>query len=324
MQKRILILLTAVAWLGIAQHAAAEDWEMTPGNPYFPLYKVEKISDRVYTFREGFYRSLFFITGDGVIVTDPLSVSAGKRMLREIELLTDEPVKYVIYSHSHWDHVAGGKPFKDKGAKFISQERCLENFRLRPNPDLVMPDITFDEKYLLKLGDFEIEMHYFGPSHDICLSVGVISPENILWAVDVAPPAGGNNLPFNPTMADVDMYNMVPFFRAVEGLIKENRIKVLMGAHAHFNRVDPPMKGLRPGFVMDGSIGPPDAVTRRRVFWERANEVVASEIEAGTPLEQIPARLADRGALSGLVNDYDAFQAKILFTRLVHMYRTGQ
>jgi len=334
-------LIAAVACLGLAgdagaanwdtktaddweEAAADEDWQMTPGLPYFPYYKVEKISEHVYTFREGFYRSPFFITGEGVIATDPLTVAGGKRMLREIKLLTDEPIKYVIYSHSHWDHVAGGQPFKDEGAQFISQERCLTNFKLRANPDVVMPDVTFDENYTLELGEVSIEMQYFGPSHDICLTVGVIKPENILWAVDVAPPAGGNNWPFNPTMADVYMYNMVPFLRSIEALVKEEGIKMLMGGHAHFNRIDPPMKGMMPGIVMDGTMGPPDSVTRRRIFWERANEVVANEIEAGLPLDEIPAKLSEQGALSELVTDYDEALAKILFTRIVELFRTGQ
>ncbi len=304
--------------------SGTEEWEMTPGISYFPRYKVEKISEHVYTFREGFYRSIFLVTGDGVIVTDPLSVAAGKRMLKEIEKITDEPIKYVVYSHSHWDHVAGGQPFKDKGAQFISQERCLINFETRPNPDVVMPDITFKDSYTLKLGAVTLEMHYFGPTHDICLSVGVIEPENILWAVDVAPPTGGNLLPFNPTMADVYMYNMVPFFRTVENFVKERGIKVLMGGHAHFQRIDPPMKGLMPGVLMDGTLGPPDSITRRKIFWERANEYVAEEIEAGTPMDEIPAKLSGQRALADLVSDYDEALAKVLFTRIVHMFRTGQ
>jgi hypothetical protein len=37
-----------------------------------------------------------------------------------IEAVTKAPIKYVIYSHSHFDHIAGGKPFKDLGATFVA------------------------------------------------------------------------------------------------------------------------------------------------------------------------------------------------------------
>ena len=40
--------------------------------------------------------------------------------------MTDKPVKYVIYSHHHFDHVAGGKALKDAGAIFIAHRRAKE------------------------------------------------------------------------------------------------------------------------------------------------------------------------------------------------------
>jgi hypothetical protein len=62
MGKMRFILFGILICLGVTGHAADNDWPMTPGSSYFPLYRVEKISDRVYTFREGFYRSVFLIT----------------------------------------------------------------------------------------------------------------------------------------------------------------------------------------------------------------------------------------------------------------------
>ena len=31
--------------------------------------------------------------------------------------ITDKPIKYLVYSHHHYDHIAGGKPFKEAGAR---------------------------------------------------------------------------------------------------------------------------------------------------------------------------------------------------------------
>ena len=36
--------------------------------------------------------------------------------------MTKAPIKYVVYSHSHFDHIAGGKPFKELGATFVAHE----------------------------------------------------------------------------------------------------------------------------------------------------------------------------------------------------------
>ena len=62
-------------------------------------------------------------------------------------------MKYVIYTHNHYDHTLGGKIFKDAGAKFVSQENCIDEFRRHPNPALVMPDETYKDKRDLTLGD---------------------------------------------------------------------------------------------------------------------------------------------------------------------------
>ncbi|MGA1873120.1 MAG: Ig-like domain-containing protein, partial [Thermoplasmatota archaeon] len=43
------------------------------------------------------------VTDDGVIATDPLGVESAPLYREAIRAVTDQPVKYVIYSHSHWD-----------------------------------------------------------------------------------------------------------------------------------------------------------------------------------------------------------------------------
>jgi len=40
----------------------------------------------------------------------------------EIRKVTNQPIKYVTTAH-HFDHIAGGKPFKDAGARFLSHKR---------------------------------------------------------------------------------------------------------------------------------------------------------------------------------------------------------
>ena len=73
-------------------------------------------------------------------------------MREEIRKINDQPVKFVAYSHSHWDHAAGGQVFKDEGATFVAQQRCAINFTENPNPAVVTPDITYDDYYKIELG----------------------------------------------------------------------------------------------------------------------------------------------------------------------------
>ena len=78
-----------------------------------------EIAPNLYSFFHRGTRSIFIVTDEGVIVADPVSVDHAKLLRDAIRAVTDQPVKYVVYSHSHWDHVLGGQIFKDEGAEFI-------------------------------------------------------------------------------------------------------------------------------------------------------------------------------------------------------------
>ena len=71
-------------------------------------------TDNIYIFRYGGHQSIFIVTPQGVIATDPISyLRPAKRDIDAIKAVTDKPIKYVIYSHHHYDHIAGGRPFQE-------------------------------------------------------------------------------------------------------------------------------------------------------------------------------------------------------------------
>ena len=54
---------------------------------------------------------MFVVTPAGGIATDPNGYGrpeAGTTYVTEIRKLTDKPIKHLIYSHHHYDHIAGG------------------------------------------------------------------------------------------------------------------------------------------------------------------------------------------------------------------------
>src|SRR5262245_56296291 len=82
--------------------------------PTSPMFATTKITDNVYVFRYGGHQSMFIVTPAGVIATDPISERrpAAKAYIEEIQKVTNAPIRYVIYSHSHFDHIAGGNHSK--------------------------------------------------------------------------------------------------------------------------------------------------------------------------------------------------------------------
>ena len=112
--------------------------------PQITTTKVEG-TDNVYIFRYGGAQSPFIVTPAGVIATDPISERRpAKPYIDAIQAVTKAPIKYVIYSHCHYDHIAGGKPFKDLGATFVAHKNAKTRLQQLKPADVVMPDQTVD------------------------------------------------------------------------------------------------------------------------------------------------------------------------------------
>jgi glyoxylase-like metal-dependent hydrolase (beta-lactamase superfamily II) len=157
--------------------------------PMFATTKVEG-TDNVYIFRFAFHQSMFVVTPEGVIATDPIGQyrpNAVKTYIEEIQKVTKEPIKYVIYSHHHYDHTAGGKPFKDLGATFIAHRRAKERLAALKYPDVVIPDQTVDDKKTIRLGGTTLELIYVGRNHSDNSLVMLLPKEKLIFVVDFAP-----------------------------------------------------------------------------------------------------------------------------------------
>jgi glyoxylase-like metal-dependent hydrolase (beta-lactamase superfamily II) len=160
-----------------------------------PPVSTKKVdgTDNVYVFRYGGHQSMFVVTSKGVIATDPISYERpAKPYIDAIKALTDKPIKYVIYSHHHYDHVAGGKPFKDLGATFISHRRAKERLlELKKQnallADVVMPDQVVDGKKTITLGGSALELSYLGRNHSDDSLVMRLPKEKLIFVVDFAP-----------------------------------------------------------------------------------------------------------------------------------------
>ena len=182
-----MLRILAVALLAV--FAAVPVAAQQPQMPTFATTKVAG-TDNVYIFRYQFHQSIFIVTPAGVIATDPIAryrPQAAKTYIDEIRKITQAPIKYVIYSHHHYDHIGGGQPFKDLGAKFIAHRRAKERLAQLKFPDVVIPDEVVDRKKTIKLGGTTLELHYVGRNHSDNMLLMYLPKEKIIFAVDFIP-----------------------------------------------------------------------------------------------------------------------------------------
>jgi glyoxylase-like metal-dependent hydrolase (beta-lactamase superfamily II) len=195
--------IAALAFAGFLAAAVQPAWaQSAPDKPAAapapapaekrPMFETKKVegTDNVYIFRYGNHQSMFVVTGDGVIATDPISYGrpqAAETYVAEIKKITDKPIKYLVYSHHHFDHIAGGKPFKDAGARIIAHERVKHRLEILKDPATLPPDEVFKDRRTLKLGATTLELSYIGLNHSDSTIVMRLPKEKIVFAVDFMP-----------------------------------------------------------------------------------------------------------------------------------------
>jgi glyoxylase-like metal-dependent hydrolase (beta-lactamase superfamily II) len=154
----------------------------------------------------------FVVTREGVVVYDALGTPAlGYRLIQRIHEVTDQPIKIVVVSHYHADHIYGLQAFKQHGGnpEVIAQQltlgyvggdranqgeasqRRLEQRRealfpwVDENTFLVPPDKTFDQAYTFKLGGLTFDVRHLGPAHAPGDSIMLVKELGVLFSGDV-------------------------------------------------------------------------------------------------------------------------------------------
>jgi glyoxylase-like metal-dependent hydrolase (beta-lactamase superfamily II) len=196
-------LLATAAMSGTAWSQAA-----TPARPQIETRKVEG-TDNVYIFRNGNHQAMFVVTKAGVIATDPVAYgrpTGGQQYIAEIKKVSDQPIKYLIYSHHHFDHIAGGKAFKDAGAKIVAHKNATARLKQLQDPATPVPDESVSDRgRTIKLGGTTLELRYVGRNHSDSTLVMRLPKEKIVFVVDLLPIArmpGRGMIDFYPLEAE--------------------------------------------------------------------------------------------------------------------------
>jgi glyoxylase-like metal-dependent hydrolase (beta-lactamase superfamily II) len=197
----------AIVWLTLLAAGAARAQAPAP-----PLIEIEAIGPGVYAALDGPGHKAgsnagFVIGDDGVLVVDSFfNPDATREMVAKIHELTPKPIRFVVNTHYHIDHVSGDQVLKDAGAVIVAQSnvrawihdenlhlmgaRLTSALRARIEA-LPEPDIGVDHKLTIWFGRRRIDLTA-APGHtggDLLVSVPdarVVFCGDLLWR-EVAP-----------------------------------------------------------------------------------------------------------------------------------------
>lgn len=214
-----------------------------------------QLEDNLYTYANANNtRTWALVTDEGVIVGDPISAEDASKLRELIRSVTDQPVKYVVYSHNHWDHVEGAAIFKQEGAQIIAHAKCAARFIERPNPEVVMPDITFEGDYAFELGGEKVDLRFYGKNHSGCMVFPLLKGGKYLHLVDVVSPGA---IPWGPA-PDTDWLGSIASLQQLEMLDFE----VVIPGHG-------------------APMAPKSALTERRLYYAALHDAVVEEYKKG-------------------------------------------
>ena len=231
-----------------------------PRSPLPPPEPIEHIKDNVYKIFGGGGNTLVVVQQDGVVLVDTKLPDNGPAIVAEVKKVTDKPVKLIINTHSHPDHVGSNDYLREQypNVRIVMNEGAKEELSSgpRPNPKL-LPTETFKDRMTIGSGADQIELYHFGRGHTNGDTFVLFTAARVLCMGDVmawnmAPflPAGGAEAIAEETEAlvkavkgKVDLveegHGHMDTFADVERLARFDRALV-DAAKLHYQRGDPP------------------------------------------------------------------------------------
>lgn len=191
--------------------------------PMLPVGKTLQITDHVYVIPDERVRlvpNVGIIVGDnGVLVVDTgMGPANAEIVLGEVRKITNKPIRYLVSTHFHPEHIFGAQAFPEetviiyassqyddlklKGRKYLDWfiEMFGDDVRDLLKPvNIIPPDITFERKAKIDLGNMPIELlHYGKPAHTTGDTLVYLPKAKVLFIGGLAPNR------FFPIMPDPD------------------------------------------------------------------------------------------------------------------------
>lgn len=188
-------------------------------------YLVKQVKPGVFVITDGVYQSAFVTTGKGVILFDAPPSFAG-HIVKAVAEVTSEPIKQIVYSHGHVDHIGGAglilKQFPS--LQIVAEEGTAAFLREKQDPKRPLPTHTFKGHRTLILGSMTVELkkgRWHSPEGDLFI---YLPGKKFLIAIDTLAAGYVPFMDFDLTM------NMHEYLKVFDQLLAYD-FEVLVAGH---------------------------------------------------------------------------------------------
>lgn len=185
----------------------------------------------------------FVIGSDGVLVVDTFeNPDAAKELLNQIRQKTNLPIRFVVNTHYHLDHVAGNNIFAAAGATILAQQNVRAWERTENKKffgakitdaektmveSLALPSITYTDGVELYLGTRQVIVRSF-PGHTGGDSALFIPDANVVFCGDLF---------WNHTLPNLIDASTKPWIETLDAGIQHHPDAVFVPGHGEVGRI---------------------------------------------------------------------------------------
>lgn len=112
----------------------------------------------------------FVLSGEGIVTIDAQFPDTAARYIAEVQKLNTKPLAYLLNTHHHGDHTSGNIAFKGIVEHVAAHQNSIANQKRvaeeqKTLDKQLLPDVSFDKEFKVKIGNEKIKGSYFGPGH---------------------------------------------------------------------------------------------------------------------------------------------------------------
>jgi cyclase len=157
---------------------------------------TEKISDQIYVLSGNGGNIAVCIGEESVFMIDSQFAPVSEKIKTALAALTNKPIRFLINTHWHSDHVGGNENFGKEGALIVAHDNVrkrmsagqfMEFFKreVPPATPLALPVITFPEETCFHFNGEEIEIFHLGVAHTDGDSIVYFKKSNVIHLGDI-------------------------------------------------------------------------------------------------------------------------------------------
>lgn len=178
------------------EKSSSKHQENVAQNPNAVTIKTIPLKDNIYMLMGEGGNIGFSVGDDGILMIDSQFAYLSEKIRDEIKRISRKPVRYLINTHYHFDHVSGNENFAKDGTIIIAHDNTFKEMKkdhsypvlgmdIKAYPSSAWPKITFNDRSSFHVNGSHVSAFAVPPAHTNSDIVIHFPKENVIHVADL-------------------------------------------------------------------------------------------------------------------------------------------